>query len=71
MSVSIPENYLDLFQKKAFGSFTTLLPDGSPHTTPVWVDFQNGDIWVNSAVGRAERSRREARSPRRYRHHRS
>ena len=28
------------------------MPDGSPHTTPVWVDYQNGEIWVNSAVGR-------------------
>ncbi len=52
MSASIPENFLDLFQKPAFGSFTTLQADGSPHTTPVWVDFQNGEIWVNSAVGR-------------------
>ena len=30
MSAKIPENYLDLFHKKAFGSFTTLMPDGSP-----------------------------------------
>ena len=30
MSASIPENYLDLFKKKAFGSLTTLMPDGSP-----------------------------------------
>ena len=47
MSAPIPENYLDLFKKKAFGSFTTLSSDGSPHTTPVWVDYQNGDVWVN------------------------
>ena len=63
MPASIPESYLDLFQKKAFGSFTTLLPDGSPHTTPVWVDFQNGDIWVNSAVGR-QKDRDVRRDPR-------
>jgi PPOX class probable F420-dependent enzyme len=63
MSATIPENYLDLFQKKAFGSFTTLLPDGSPHTTPVWVDYQNGDIWVNSAVGR-RKDRDVRRDPR-------
>src|SRR5436853_7141563 len=49
---AFPDKYLDLFQKKAFGGCTTLLPDGSPHTTPVWVDYQNGEIWVNSAVGR-------------------
>jgi len=63
MSAAIPDNYLDLFQKKAFGSFTTLSADGSPHTTPVWVDYQNGDIWVNSAVGR-RKDRDVKRDPR-------
>lgn len=42
MSASFPENYRDLFQKKAFGAFTTLMPDGSPQTTPVWIDWQDG-----------------------------
>ena len=52
MVSSFPEQYLDLFQKEAFAAFTTLMPDGGPQTTPVWVDHQNGEIWVNSAVGR-------------------
>ena len=52
MSSPFPENYLDLFQKKAFGAFSTLMPDGSPQTTPVWIDYQDGEIWINSAVGR-------------------
>ena len=52
MASAFPDKYLDLFQKKAFGAFTTLMPDGSPQTTPVWVDYQNGEIWVNSALGR-------------------
>ena len=34
----IPEQYLDLFQKKAFGSLATLNADGSPQVTPVWCD---------------------------------
>ena len=63
MSSSFPENYRDLFQKKAFGAFTTLMPDGSPQTTPVWVDFQNDEIWVNSAVGR-QKDRNVRRDPR-------
>ena len=54
MSASIPENYLDLFQKKAFGSFTTLFPDGSPQTTPVWVDYEGGKVIVNTALGRVK-----------------
>jgi PPOX class probable F420-dependent enzyme len=49
---AFPDKYLDLFQKKAFAGFTTLMPDGSPQTTPVWVDIQAGEIWVNSALGR-------------------
>jgi len=52
MSAKIPENFMDLFQKKAFGSFTTLMPDGSPQTTPVWVDISDGKVLVNSALGR-------------------
>jgi PPOX class probable F420-dependent enzyme len=52
MASSFPQKYLDLFQKKAFAAFTTLMPDGSPQTTPVWVDHQADEIWVNSAVGR-------------------
>ena len=63
MSSSFPENYRDLFQKKAFGAFTTLRPDGSPQTTPVWIDYRDGEIWVNSAVGR-QKDRNVRRDPR-------
>lgn len=52
MAVSFPDKFLDLFQKKALGALTTLMADGSPQTTPVWIDFQDGQVWVNSAVGR-------------------
>ena len=60
---AFPANCLDLFQKKAFAAFTTLMPDGSPQTTPVWVDYQNGELWVNSAVGR-QKDRNVRRDPR-------
>ena len=60
---TFPDQYLDLFQKKAFGAFTTLMPDGSPQTTPVWVDYRNGQIWVNSAVGR-QKDKNVRRDPR-------
>jgi PPOX class probable F420-dependent enzyme len=48
----IPEKYLDLFDKKAFASLATLMPDGTPQVTPVWVDFDGNHILVNSAKGR-------------------
>lgn len=60
---AFPDKYLDLFQKKAFGAFTTLMPDGSPQTTPVWVDYQGGELWVNSAVGR-QKDKNVRRDPR-------
>ena len=60
---AIPDKYMDLFQKKAFGAFTTLMPDGSPQTTPVWVDYQNGQVWVNSALGR-QKDKNVRRDPR-------
>ena len=52
MSAPVPESHKDLLQKPAFGAFTTLMPDGSPQTTPVWVDFDNGKVIVNTALGR-------------------
>jgi PPOX class probable F420-dependent enzyme len=49
---SIPDQYLDLFEKRAFGFLATLMPDGSPQVTPVWIDFDGQYIMVNSARGR-------------------
>jgi PPOX class probable F420-dependent enzyme len=36
------------------GVVTTLRADGSPHTTIVWVDEENGDVVFNTARGRAK-----------------
>ncbi|HEV8253657.1 MAG TPA: PPOX class F420-dependent oxidoreductase [Vicinamibacteria bacterium] len=52
MAAAIPEKYRDLFQKPAFGVLATLMPDGQPQVTPVWVDWQDGHVIVNSAKGR-------------------
>jgi PPOX class probable F420-dependent enzyme len=52
MSSVIPESLQDLFHKKAFAHLATLMPDGRPQVTPVWVDYDGHDILVNTAVGR-------------------
>ena len=36
------------------GVVTTLRPDGSPHSTVVWVDEDDGDVLFNTAEGRAK-----------------
>jgi PPOX class probable F420-dependent enzyme len=54
MAVST-DKYLDLLeQKKAFAHIATLMPDGSPQVTPVWFDYKNGIVRVNTAKGRAK-----------------
>jgi PPOX class probable F420-dependent enzyme len=51
----IPQSHLDLFgDKKAFAALATVMPDGSPQVTPVWFDFANGVIRVNTARGRVK-----------------
>jgi PPOX class probable F420-dependent enzyme len=45
------------------GSATTLRKDGSPHTTVVWVDTEDGKVSFNTARGRAK-ERHIARDPR-------
>lgn len=59
----LPENYMDLFQKKAFGSLATIMPDGSPQVTPVWCDYDGTHVIVNSAKGRLK-DRNIRRDPR-------
>ncbi|MFQ5975942.1 MAG: PPOX class F420-dependent oxidoreductase [Candidatus Hydrothermarchaeales archaeon] len=54
MSDDIPVDYLDLFSKKAFANLATIMPDGSPQVTPVWVDFDGELVAVNSAKGRVK-----------------
>jgi len=63
MPETIPNEYLDLFQKRAFAVLATLMPDGSPQVTPVWCDFDGAHVLVNSARGRVK-DRNMRRDPR-------
>ena len=63
MSDQIPGNFRDLFQKKAFGQLGTIMKDGTPQVTPVWVDLQDGHVIVNSAKGR-QKDKNIERDPR-------
>jgi PPOX class probable F420-dependent enzyme len=52
-----------LFEGKNFAFLSSLMRDGSPHVTPVWVDIENGNILVNTALGRVKQ-RNISRDPR-------
>jgi len=62
MAEIIQERFLDLFEKKAFANLATLMADGSPQVTPVWVDFDGARVIVNSARGR-QKDRNIKRNP--------
>lgn len=51
---AIPEEFLDLFKKRAFAHFATIMSDGTPQITPVWVDYDGTYLLVNSKAGRTK-----------------
>ena len=50
----IPESHVDLLDKPAFAHVATLMKDGSPQVTPVWVDREGDKVVINSAAGRVK-----------------
>ncbi len=56
----IPESHRDLFERESFAHFATLMPDGTPQVTPVWIDSDDGDVLVNTARGRQKERNVEA-----------
>ncbi|MCO8246004.1 MULTISPECIES: TIGR03618 family F420-dependent PPOX class oxidoreductase [unclassified Haladaptatus] len=59
---SIPSEFHELFEKPVFAYFATLTPEGLPHVTPVWVDYDADEdrVLVNTERGRRkERNVRE------------
>ena len=47
----------------AFASLGTVMPDGRPQVTPVWVDLEGDQVLINSAKGR-QKDRNLRRDPR-------
>ena len=61
---AIPDKFLDLMQqKKAFAHLATVMPDGTPQVTPVWFDYSNGKLRLNSARGRVKTRNMTAGAP--------
>jgi PPOX class probable F420-dependent enzyme len=53
VATTIPDKYKDLVTDKvAFAELATVMPDGSPQVTPVWFEFKDGAIRINTALGR-------------------
>ncbi|HET8630275.1 MAG TPA: PPOX class F420-dependent oxidoreductase [Thermomicrobiales bacterium] len=52
MAARIPDDFRDLFAKPALAHLATLMPDGAPQVTPVWVDYDGEHILVNTIADR-------------------
>jgi PPOX class probable F420-dependent enzyme len=63
MPAEINEKVQELLRGVNFASLATLMPDGSPQVTPVWVDYDGKYIIVNTAEGR-QKPRNIRRDPR-------
>jgi PPOX class probable F420-dependent enzyme len=50
--VCIPPSHVDLLTRPVHGVLTTLMPDGQPQSSLVWVDFDGDCALVNTTLER-------------------
>ncbi len=63
MPATISPGFRKLLQEPAFCQLATLIPDGFPQNTQVWVDTDGEHILINTAQGR-QKERNVQRDPR-------
>ena len=51
---NLSERAGQLLRDKNLAAVTTIRKDGSPHTTPVWIDWDGENVLFNTAEGRAK-----------------
>jgi len=52
VDVAVPESHLDLLSRPVVGVLTTMLPDGQPQSSLVWVDYDGSCARVNTTLER-------------------
>src|SRR5678809_716565 len=62
MRNTIPNSHLDLFQRPIHGVLTTMMPDGMPQSSIVWVDYDGEYILINTTLER-QKGRNMQRNP--------
>jgi PPOX class probable F420-dependent enzyme len=62
-ATKLTKKAIKLIEGKNFAYLATLLPDGSPHVTPMWIDRDDDTILMNTAIGRVKQ-RNITRDPR-------
>jgi PPOX class probable F420-dependent enzyme len=52
MATEFSDKAFEIINGKNFAHIATLFPDGSPQVTPVWVDYADGKLRINSTIER-------------------
>ena len=52
MLITIPNTHIDLFQNPVHGVLTTLMSDGMPQSSIVWVDYDGEYVLINTTLER-------------------
>ncbi len=59
----IPDAFRDFFERPILAHLATVMPDGSPQVTPLWIGYADGLLLVNTIVGR-QKDRNLSANPR-------
>ena len=52
MAIPIPETHRDLLVEPVHGVFSTMMPDGQPQSSIVWVDYDGIYVLINTTLER-------------------
>jgi PPOX class probable F420-dependent enzyme len=63
MPTPLPDNVKQLLDRANFAHLATLMPDGSPNSTPVWVGREGDRILIGTG-GKSLKARNTKRDPR-------
>jgi PPOX class probable F420-dependent enzyme len=62
MAVLIPESHQELLLQPVNGVLTTMMPDGQPQMSIVWVDFDGEYVLINTTLERQKGKNMQANS---------
>ena len=54
MTAQLTEGVVALLRKPLMAHVATVMPDGTPQSTPVWIDTDGTDVVFNTAKGRVK-----------------
>ncbi|HEX9387838.1 MAG TPA: PPOX class F420-dependent oxidoreductase [Anaerolineales bacterium] len=52
MQNNVPNTHIDLFQNPVHGVLTSMMPDGMPQSSIVWVDYDGECVLINTTLER-------------------